>query len=215
MRQHVNPLAAQHQTPVTDADWAATFDDPTRPLVVDLGCGPGRFLLLLAKRNSAGGASSAAGAPGGSISGALASAAAAAADPRRSQHHDGAVNRPQQQQQQHGAAPTAFNYLGLEIRRPLVDRANEWAKRLGTHRTVAFLACNATISLGQLLASYPGRVVTFLIQYPDPHFKRRHRKRRIFQPQVSINIMYLALPWLRIAHLLGDDFIARTATFAS
>jgi hypothetical protein len=31
-------------------DWAAMFDDPTRPLVVDLGCGFGVFILGLSTK---------------------------------------------------------------------------------------------------------------------------------------------------------------------
>jgi hypothetical protein len=31
------------------------------------------------------------------------------------------------------------NYLGLEIRQPLVERANQWAQRLGCSKEVAFM----------------------------------------------------------------------------
>lgn len=63
-------------------------------------------------------------------------------------------------------------------------RANEWAARLGLNGTVAFMYCNATISLAHMLSNYAGGLTTCTIQFPDPHFKKRHRKRRIFQPQV-------------------------------
>lgn len=33
--------------------WSKTFDDATKPLVVDLGCGAGRYVLLMAHRNVA------------------------------------------------------------------------------------------------------------------------------------------------------------------
>lgn len=54
VRQHVNPLRAEYQQPIGPVDWSAAFDDPTLPLVVDLGCGPGRYLLLLERRAAEG-----------------------------------------------------------------------------------------------------------------------------------------------------------------
>jgi hypothetical protein len=37
------------------------------------------------------------------------------------------------------AAGSDANYLGLEIRQPLVERANQWAQRLGCSQEVAFM----------------------------------------------------------------------------
>lgn len=54
VRQHVNPLRAEYLQPLGPIDWGAAFSDPSLPLVVDLGCGPGRFLLLLQRRAAAG-----------------------------------------------------------------------------------------------------------------------------------------------------------------
>jgi tRNA G46 methylase TrmB len=54
VRQHVNPLRAEYQQPLGPVDWPAVYRDPSLPLVVDLGCGPGRFLLLLQRRAAAG-----------------------------------------------------------------------------------------------------------------------------------------------------------------
>jgi tRNA G46 methylase TrmB len=51
VRQHVNPLASQYQQPTPVIDWASVYADPSLPLFVDMGCGPGRFLLLLARRH--------------------------------------------------------------------------------------------------------------------------------------------------------------------
>lgn len=51
VRQHVNPLASQFQQPTPSLDWQQLFRDPSLPLFVDMGCGPGRFLLLLARRH--------------------------------------------------------------------------------------------------------------------------------------------------------------------
>ena len=49
-RQHVNPLKKELQEQVPPQDWGRRFADPARPLVIDIGCGPGRFLLALAQR---------------------------------------------------------------------------------------------------------------------------------------------------------------------
>ena len=47
-----------------------------------------------------------------------------------------------------------------------------------------FLLANATLFLDQILDSYPAPIDLITIQYPDPQFKRRHRKRRIVQPSL-------------------------------
>lgn len=135
VRQHVNPLALQFQRPAPSVDWAQVYRDPTRPLFVDMGCGPGRFLLLLCR------------------------------------HH----TRQQQ---------PPMNYLGLEIRQPLVERANKWCQELAMQEQVHFLFTNVSVSLAGLLETYPGPVAAMSAQFPDPHFKKRHKKRRMVQPPV-------------------------------
>jgi len=116
VRQHVNPLRAEYQQPAGAIDWAAAFQDPTLPLVIDLGCGPGRFLLLLQARAAAGRVGL--GVPAGG----------------------------------------RCNYLGVEIRRPLVERANEWTRQLRCEGNVHYVFANATVSLRGMLEGYPGRV---------------------------------------------------------
>lgn len=71
------------------------------------------------------------------------------------------------------------DFVGLEIRRPLVDRAMERRHRENVHNVV-FLYANANINLGDLAA--PGVIQRFTLHFPDPCFKKRHRKRRILQP---------------------------------
>lgn len=51
IRQHVNPLESRFQRPTAAPDWSSVYKDPQLPLFVDLGCGPGRFLLLLCRRH--------------------------------------------------------------------------------------------------------------------------------------------------------------------
>ncbi|MCM1982683.1 tRNA (guanosine(46)-N7)-methyltransferase TrmB [Lyngbya confervoides] len=73
-----------------------------------------------------------------------------------------------------------WNYLGMEIRQPLVDQANLKCQQLGL-TNLHFLFCNVNTSLASILA--PGAIAGATVQFPDPWFKRRHQKRRVVQPQ--------------------------------
>lgn len=116
-----------------------------------------------------------------------------------------------------------LNFLGLEIREPLVERAREWSQRLGYQGNVYYLGGNASISLRGILETYPGTVKDVFVQFPDPHFKKKHRKRRIFQPGLVYAVrdllptggrLYLTSDVLMTAKamrnafemLCGDDF---------
>ncbi|KNA08566.1 hypothetical protein SOVF_161140 isoform A [Spinacia oleracea] len=134
VRQHVNPLSSTLSVPAEVPDWNDVFRDSSLPLIVDIGCGSGRFLLWLAKRNF------------------------------------------------------GSNYLGLEIRKKLVTRANFWAKELNLLNS-HFMFANATISFQQLASSYPGPLVLVSVLCPDPHFKKRHHKRRVLQKPLVDSIV--------------------------
>ncbi|WP_242027883.1 MULTISPECIES: tRNA (guanosine(46)-N7)-methyltransferase TrmB [unclassified Limnothrix] len=83
-----------------------------------------------------------------------------------------------------GAQEPTWNFLGLEIREPLVHQANRWAEERGLEN-VRYLPCNANRSIRPLLASLPpGIVQRVTIQFPDPWFKKRHQKRRVVQPSL-------------------------------
>lgn len=80
-----------------------------------------------------------------------------------------------------------WNFLGLEIREPLVERAlmrHEKAVQAGAARNLHFIFCNANNSLKPVLANYPGGLQRVSIQFPDPWFKKRHQKRRVVQPEL-------------------------------
>lgn len=139
-RQHVNPLKKELQEPTKPLDWGVVYDDPTKPLVLDIGCGYGRFLLGLSKMD------------------------------------------------------TARNGLGLEIRDPIIHRANEWAKHLNLDRRVHFVRSNATVSVATMLETYPGPIELVTIQFPDPHFKKRHRKRRVVQESLVRSVCQILAP---------------------
>ena len=132
VRQHVNPLKASLQTQAPAPEWREVFADVAKPLVVDIGCGGGRFDLMFAKRHP------------------------------------------------------ELNVLGVDIRAPLVDRGNAWGEVAGIVDNVHFAECNATVSIGEWLEAYASlgeksRVDMVTIQFPDPHFKKRHHKRRVVQ----------------------------------
>ena len=78
-----------------------------------------------------------------------------------------------------------WNFLGLEIREPLVERALMKRDR-DDQRNLHFVFCNANNSLETLLSSWPGGcpLQRASIQFPDPWFKKRHQKRRVVQPKL-------------------------------
>jgi tRNA (guanine-N7-)-methyltransferase len=81
-----------------------------------------------------------------------------------------------------------WNFLGLEIREPLVVDANQLRSQLGLNN-LHYLYCNANNSLQPLLSSLPtGILQRVTIQFPDPWFKTRHAKRRVVQPELVTDI---------------------------
>jgi tRNA (guanine-N7-)-methyltransferase len=150
-RQHVNPLKKELQEPTKPLNWYDVYEDPTKPLMLDIGSGYGRFLLGLTQ------------------------------------------------------VETEKNGLGLEIRDPIIKRANEWSKHLGLHKRVHFVRSNATVSIATMLETYPGPIELVSIQFPDPHFKKKHRKRRIVQESLVRDIVRIIAPQGRI--LLQSDVL--------
>lgn len=130
VRQHVNPLSHKYQTPTAPPDWDKVFAYPTQPLLLDIGCARGSFLMAMAEQFP------------------------------------------------------EWNFLGLEIREPLVLQANEKREEAGL-TNLHFIFCNANNSLRQMLNSLPAGVLRWVaVQFPDPWFKKRHQKRRVVQPEV-------------------------------
>ena len=71
------------------------------------------------------------------------------------------------------------NFLGVEIREPLVEEANRIASEKGL-KNLHYEFCNAMIALGDLLENLPENLLqTVTIQFPDPWFKKKHAKRRM------------------------------------
>ena len=93
-----------------------------------------------------------------------------------------------------------WNFLGVEIRQPLVDRANEQRDQLGLGN-LHYLFGNINTALrsptAEPRASFfpPGVLQGVTIQFPDPWFKRRHQKRRVVQPQLVDDFGSLFAVW--------------------
>jgi tRNA (guanine-N7-)-methyltransferase len=85
------------------------------------------------------------------------------------------------------------NYLGIEIRKQLVDWANQERDDLGL-TNLHYLFGNMNSSAQILLSSLPeNSLKTISVQFPDPWFKKKHHKRRVVQPDlVTILVDYLA-----------------------
>ncbi len=75
-----------------------------------------------------------------------------------------------------------WNFLGLEIREPLVISSEKIRNQLGL-TNLRFLFCNVNVSLEKwLLYLDKDQLQGVSIQFPDPWFKRKHYKRRVLQP---------------------------------
>lgn len=82
-----------------------------------------------------------------------------------------------------------YNYLGIEIREPLVEEANQIAQDHNLHN-LHYLFANINYCLPELLSSLPPNKLQLVsIQFPDPWFKKKHHKRRVVQPEI-VNILY-------------------------
>ncbi|MGB3292044.1 MAG: tRNA (guanosine(46)-N7)-methyltransferase TrmB [Phormidesmis sp.] len=86
-----------------------------------------------------------------------------------------------------------WNFLGLEIREPLVQRSLRRRDRPAAaeeahdpSKNLHFIFCNVNNSLRPLLTCWSNGcpLQRVSIQFPDPWFKKRHQKRRVVQPEL-------------------------------
>lgn len=85
-------------------------------------------------------------------------------------------------------AEPKWNFLGVEIREPLVDEANRLAVEAEL-TNLHYRFCNAMLWLGRLLENVPSdRLLMVTIQFPDPWFKKKHAKRRMVTPELVESI---------------------------
>jgi tRNA (guanine-N7-)-methyltransferase len=87
-----------------------------------------------------------------------------------------------------------WNFLGLEIREPLVVEANRIRDEMGL-TNLHYVFANVNNSLISLLSNLPqDSLQKVTIQFPDPWFKNRHAKRRVVQPELVTELAkYLAV----------------------
>lgn len=77
-----------------------------------------------------------------------------------------------------------WNFLGVEIRQPLIEQANFKAWELELNN-IFYLFGNINNSLVPILESFaPQTLQRVTIQFPDPWFKKRQAKRRVVQPEL-------------------------------
>ena len=81
-----------------------------------------------------------------------------------------------------------WNFLGLEIREPLVSLCEKKRKKLELNN-LKFLFCNVNVSLEKWLSDLDyGQLKRVSIQFPDPWFKRKHFKRRVLKTNLLNSI---------------------------
>ena len=154
VHQHVNPLAPFYRQAPKPVDIESVFADPEKPLLLDIGCARGRFLLRMAE------------------------------------------------------AEPAWNYLGVEIREPLVDEANRLASEAGL-TNLHYTFCNAMLWLDRLLEGLPpGILQAVTIQFPDPWFKKKHAKRRMVNPEMVDTIANHLAPGGKVFIQTDIEFLA-------
>ena len=125
VHQHVNPLAPYFRFTPQPVEIEKVFANSELPLLLDIGCARGRFLLKMAEL-----------------------------DKRQ-------------------------NFLGIEIREPLVIEGNRLAEEASLDN-LHYEFTNAMLNLDKSLANLPkGILQTVTIQFPDPWFKKKHAKRRM------------------------------------
>ena len=74
-----------------------------------------------------------------------------------------------------------WNFLGLEIRESLVISSERKRQKLEL-KNLKFLYCNVNVSLDEWLSDLNyDQLKRVSIQFPDPWFKRKHIKRRVFK----------------------------------
>ncbi len=98
------------------------------------------------------------------------------------------------------------NFLGVEIREPLVIEANRIAKE-NDLTNLHYEFNNATYSLDHFLKTLPADILQMVtIQFPDPWYKKKHAKRRL----VDENLVETVVGHLMIS---GKIFIQTDVDF--
>jgi tRNA (guanine-N7-)-methyltransferase len=97
--------------------------------------------------------------------------------------------------------PGAF-FVGVEIRRDLVDKANRECVMAGLPRVQSVFA-NMSVDLPRLFPER--RVRRFFLNFPDPYYKRQQHKRRVLATGFIDDVARLLAPGGEI-HVASDLF---------
>ena len=178
-RQHVNPLSRRYQMATDLPNWPQSdFNNVNLPLYLDIGCGKGGFLLELVGRRHGN------------------------KNNDKNETFDGVRddsymnNTKTFEDTTNDWLPDPMNYLGLEIRPGVSQYSQARVEKRGLGGTLSFVGCNANVDLDRLLSLYQGsatedelekknnRLAFVSIQFPDPHFKKAHSKRRVVTPEL-------------------------------
>eukprot|EP01052_Picozoa_sp_SAG31_P032457 SAG31_NODE_3562_length_4121_cov_8.149428_3_plen_350_part_00 len=186
-----NPLAAPYQVPVSAPGWDKLFSDVSRPLLLDIGCARGRWLLELAIKQKE----------------------------RHEQHGRQEYLQRDPQNVIEAMLPHGYNYCGVELYAPLVAEANRAAHSAGIgcsslpgadvdgetghassddapssasaaymqsddggerRGSLYYIAANINVSIHSLQLPMPKSGQSLLcLQFPDPWDAHKHGKRRV------------------------------------
>lgn len=103
-------------------------------------------------------------------------------------------------------ADAGRNFLGVEIRAPLVVEANRLAKEKNLPN-LHYEFCNATHALDKFLENLPADLLqTVTIQFADPWYKKKHAKRRM----VDARLVETVVKHLKLS---GEIFIQTDVDF--
>jgi tRNA (guanine-N7-)-methyltransferase len=94
------------------------------------------------------------------------------------------------------------SYVGVEIRQDMVEQSNKQAEQLGLAQVKSVFA-NMSVDLPRLFS--PHSVSRFFINFPDPWFKYRQRKRRVVGEELVDQLEPLLVPDGEI-HVATDIF---------
>jgi len=94
------------------------------------------------------------------------------------------------------------SYVGVEIRRDLVNQSNGMCQDRGLAQVRSVFA-NISVDLPRLFS--PASVSRFFINFPDPYFKQRQRKRRAVGEELLDQLFELLEPGGEI-HVATDIF---------
>ena len=198
-RQHVNPLSRRYSMAAElPPNWpTSVFDNMELPLYLDIGCGKGGFLLELA----------------GSKVRCIESIGGVMPSITYDYDDDDELKEITFSSSSIPFSsylwplPSHMNYLGLEIRPGVSQYAQARVSKRKLDGVVSFVGCNANVDLDRLLTLYHGepntvqgnsddvglqnnynnhhrRLAFVSIQFPDPHFKKAHTKRRVVTSQL-------------------------------